>query len=101
MTDPRPTDEAPETDNSEQRDDGQAQQVAEDARVRGTDLAEDSEHGGKPNIGAVIPDDTPDLVDKMEEMDRSGRIDFDAFAGEPMMDDEENGMGETDSDEEE
>ena len=83
-------------DNAEQRDVGnQAQDVAEDARVRSTDLSEDSERGGRPNPAQIIPDDTPDLVERMEEMNRSGRIDNDAFAGEPQMDDEEDLLGPT------
>ncbi|KKW92411.1 MULTISPECIES: hypothetical protein [Sphingobium] len=83
-------------ENSEQADAGsQAQDVAEDARLRSTDRAEDSERGGRPNPAQIIPDDTPDLVEKMEEMNRSGRIDTDAFAGEPQMDDEEDSLGPT------
>ena len=86
----------PTEENSEQQDSGaQAQDVADDARVRSTDLAEDSERGGKPNPAQIIPDDTPDLVERMEEMNRSGRIDMDAFAGEPQMDDEEDSLGPT------
>lgn len=92
-------DETPET-NSEQADEGQAQDVAEDARVVNTDLSEESEHGGRPNPAAVIPDDTPDLVDKMNEMVRSGHIDNDAYAGEPQHDDEEDILGETDDEDE-
>jgi hypothetical protein len=84
-------------ENSEQADSGaQANDVADDARMRGTDLSEDSEHGGKANPAQIIPDDVPDLVDKMTEMNRSGRIDDDAYAGEPQMDDEEDELGETD-----
>ena len=87
-------------DNSEQRDTGaQAQDVADDARVRSTDLSEDSERGGRPNPAQIIPDDTPDLVERMEEMNRSGRIDNDAFAGEPQMDDEEDLLGPTEDEE--
>lgn len=81
-------------ENSEQADSGtQAHDVADDARRRGTDLAEDSVRGGTPNPARIIPDDTPDLVERMEEMNRSGRIDNDAFAGEPRMDDEEDMTG--------
>jgi len=94
-------DSAPELDNSEQDDEGQAQDVAEQARIRGTDMSEESEHGGKPNPAAIMPDDTPDLVDRMNEMVRSGRIDNDAYAGEPQHDDEEDRLGNTDSDEDE
>ena len=81
-------------ENSEQADSGsQANEVADDARTRATDQAEDSERGGRPNPAQIIPDDTPDLVERMEGMNRSGRIDMDAFVGEPQMDDEEDSSG--------
>lgn len=89
---------APETDNAEQRDDGQAQDVADDALREGSDLSEDSEHGGSANPAAITPEDAPDLVDTMNQMVSSGRIDNGAFAGEPMHDDEEEQLGRTDSD---
>jgi hypothetical protein len=80
----------PDAQNSEQAEKGtQAQDVAEDAQRAPTDLSEESEHGGRTNPAQIIPDDVPDLVDKMKEMDRSGRIDMDAFAGEDNMDDED------------
>lgn len=89
-------------ENSEQTDSGtQANDVADDARVRRTALSEESEHSGKSNRAQIIPDDMPDLVDRMNEMNRSGHIDNDAFAGEPMMDDEDDAFGDTDSDDEE
>ena len=79
----------PDAQNAEQAEAGsQAQDVAADARVAALDCAEDSEHGGKPNPAQIIPDDAPDLVDKMNEMNRSGQIDMDAFEGEEDMDDE-------------
>jgi hypothetical protein len=94
----RPT---PDTeDNSEQADAGtQAQDVAADAQARATDPAEDSERGGHANPAQIIPDDVPDLVERMNEMNRSGRIDMDAFAGEPQMDDEDDAFGTTEDDE--
>lgn len=85
-------------ENAEQTDEGQAQDIAQDALGRTGDLSEDSD---KPHNGdryAITPDDTPDLVDKMDEMVRSGHIDNDAFAGEPMHDDEEDRLGATDDD---
>jgi len=83
-------------ENSEQTEKGtQAQDVTESARNRATDLAEDSEHGGRPNPAQITPDDAPDLVDRMTDMVRSGHIDNDAFAGEPQMDDEEDVLGST------
>lgn len=90
----------PSEQNSEQDDAGsQANAVADDARMRATDLSEDSVHGGKPNPAQIVPDDVPDLVDKMKEMTRSGHIDNDAFAGEPQMDDEEDVLGDTENEE--
>lgn len=86
----RPAPDVEQEENSEQAD-GQAQanSVADAARTRSTDLSEDSERGGRPNPAQIIPDDTPDLVERMNAMERSGRIDMDAYAGEPRMDDEE------------
>jgi hypothetical protein len=92
---------APEMDNDEQRDADQAQDVADDAMDVDTDSYEESEHGGRSNPGAVMPDDVPDLVDTMNQMVTSGRIDNGAFAGEPMHDDEEDRLGQTDSDDDE
>lgn len=83
-------------ENSEQDESGaQAQDVADDARFRSVDVSEDSERGGRPNPAQIIPDDTEDLVEKMEAMNRSGRIDMDAYTGEPQMDDEEDILGDT------
>lgn len=97
----RPTPDKDYDENSEQADgDSQAQDVADDARARSTDLSEDSERGGRSNPAQIIPDDTEDLVEKMEAMNRSGRIDMDAFAGEPQMDDEEDYYGDTDDEDE-
>jgi hypothetical protein len=88
----------PDAQNAEQSEAGtQAQDVAADARVAANDLAEDSEHGGKTNPAQIIPDDVPDLVDKMVEMVRSGRIDSDAFAGEELMDDMDDDAGDEDN----
>lgn len=84
----RPTDElAPETENAEQDEDAeeQAQTVTEEARNRATGQGlKDSE---KVNSGDPS-DDEQDLVDRMRQMDRSGRIDMDAFEGEPNHDDD-------------
>lgn len=93
-------DSAPELDNDEQRDADQAQDVADDAMIVSTDLSEESEHGGKPDRTKVMPDDVPDLVDTMKQMVRSGQIDNGAYAGEPMHDDEEDRLGQTDNDDE-
>ena len=95
----RPGDEgAAEWVNREQLDEGQAQDVAEDALHPDRSGFGDSSHGGKPNPAQIIPDDVPDVVDRMNEMVRSGRIDNDAYRGEPAMDDEEEILGEEDVD---
>lgn len=91
-------DETPGEENLGQADDGQADAVADDALHLGDDPAEASERAGGGDRGALIPDDVPDLVDRMTEMVRSGHIDNGAFAGEPMHDDEEGYLGVTDDD---
>ena len=92
MDDPRfNADLAPEAHNSEQDDEGaQAQTVAEQALRGSGETFSDSEkvRGGDPGDG------TPDLVDHMNQMASSGRIDMSAFRGERSDDDEEGLYGE-------
>lgn len=90
----RHDDEAPEALNREQTDEGQAQDWAEAVRNPGPVLSDSRKAPGDP--ADLIPDDTPDLIDRMTEMVRSGRIDSDAYLGEPMHDDEEDILGDTD-----
>ena len=92
----RPTPDREMEENSEQADAGaQAQDVADDAVTRSIDLSEDSERGGRTDPAQLVPDDTEDLVEKMNAMNRSGRLDMDAYTGEPQMDDEEEFLGDT------
>ena len=86
-------------DNSPFPDAGEENGEQDEAGSQAQDVAEDSERGGRPNPAQILPDDTPDLVERMEEMNRSGRIDNDAFAGEPQMDDEEDILGPTEDEE--
>ena len=92
MDDPRLNDDlAPEAHNSEQDDEGaQAQTVADEALRGGRESLSDSEKvpGGEPDDG------TPDLVDHMNQMASSGRIDMSAFRGERSDDDEQGLYGE-------
>lgn len=92
---PRDTSPTQEADNREQDDSAtQAQTVADEARNRTSgDLSEDSEHGGSSDRTALTPDDTPDLIDRMEQMVSSGHIDMDAYRGEPAHDDEADSFG--------
>ena len=99
MTDPRTdrprqspertdADEAPELHNSEQDDEmEQSQSVADEALAgaaqKGSplDSVKDDEDSG------LMGDSTQDLIDRMRDMEQSGRIDMDAYRGEPNHDD--------------
>lgn len=88
-----PKDPALVEENSEQTDEGQAQDVASDAQH--LEETSGSERGGHADRYKLVPDDAPDLVDRMEQMVSSGIIDDGAFDGEPHHDDED----ESDEDE--
>ena len=83
----RMADLAPEMHNDEQDDHrSQAQQVARDARGTNAERSPiDSEKG--PNSSGLMNDSTQDTVDHMRDMESSGRIDMDAYNGEPNHDD--------------
>jgi hypothetical protein len=94
--DERPTDDqAPELHNAEQDDElEQSQTVAEEA-LRGEAREAsplDSIKNDEP--GEVMDDSSQDLIDKMRDMEQSGRIDMGAFAGEPNHDDNEDKYGD-------
>lgn len=92
MNDRKPN-AAPETLNREQEDEeAQAQTVADEALDRATSAfgLEDSE---KAKTGDDT-DDAQDLVDHMNQMERSGRIDMSAYRGERNDDDEDETYGE-------
>lgn len=83
---------APENRNAEQEEAGeQAQTLADEARGRspGEFATDDSE---KVSTGDDS-DDVEDLVDHMEQMVSSGRIDNSAYRGEPNLDDDEDKYG--------
>ena len=89
MIDEPKNNDAPETVNREQDDeDAQAQSVAEAARHE-RPLAEST----KANTGDES-DDVQDVVDHMHQMERSGKIDMDAYRGERSDDDEPGQLGE-------
>ena len=87
----RQADLAPETHNDEQDDHlSQAQEVAEEARNK------DGEASPLDSIkvgGGIDGTDSQDLIDKMRDMEQSGRIDMGAYRGEPNMDDNEDKYG--------
>lgn len=89
----RPDDLAPETVNDEQDDEeSQSQTVAEEAIARGTS-AQGLSDTEKVKSGTDDGDDVQDIVDHMNQMDRSGTIDMSAYDGEETMDDLENRYG--------
>jgi len=92
----RQSDLAPETHNDEQDDHrSQAQEVAEDAQqlTPRTDSPTESTKGD--NKSGLMNDSTQDTVDHMRDMESSGRIDMDAYRGEPNMDDNEDKYGKS------
>ena len=99
MTDqPRPSGErtsaeqAPELHTAEQDDElAQAQTVAQEAGYKD---AETSPLDSEKVTNGDDEDAAQDLIDKMRDMEQSGRIDMGAFAGEPNMDDNEDMYGE-------
>jgi len=102
MTDrPRPRDErpsaeeAPELHNAEQDDEfEQAQTLADEALRGGPREASPLDSVKNDEPGEVLDDSSQDLIDKMRDMEQSGRIDMDAYRGEPNLDDEDETFGE-------
>jgi len=86
---------APEMHNDEQDDHRmQAQEVSEEARrtTVTTQMPTESERG--PNGTGIFGNSTQDTVEHMRDMESSGRIDMNAFAGEPNFDDNVDKYGE-------
>jgi hypothetical protein len=75
---------APELDNSQQADDGQTQDVAAEAMNLSTN--DIGLHDTEKATGGYDDVDAQDLVDHMNQMVTSGRIDLSAFEGEPNHD---------------
>ena len=85
---------APEMHNDEQDDHrSQAQQVARDAQALTPNMGSPTESTKSKNSSGLMNDSTQDIVDHMRDMESSGRIDMDAFEGEPNMDDNEDKYG--------
>lgn len=85
---------APENHNDEQDDHrSQAQEVAEQARQLTPGTGSPTESAKSKNTSGLMNDSTQDLVDHMRDMESSGRIDMDAYQGEPNMDDNEDKYG--------
>jgi hypothetical protein len=106
MTDPRQSRidyNDPDRQNREQADEqAQAQAYAEAARhdAYHERASEGSDRDNRPDPTLITPDDTQDVVDHMTDMDHGGRIDMNAYAGEPESMDDEDGTGQTGAPEE-
>lgn len=87
--------EAPELHNAEQDDEaGQAQTLADEAIAGEAREASPLDSLKPDDEGEVMDDSSQDLIDKMRDMEQSGRIDMGAFRGEPNHDDEDETYGE-------
>jgi hypothetical protein len=86
--------QAPELHTAEQEDEQeQTQTVAEEARNKDGEASPlDSEKADED--GEILGDSSQDLIDRMRDMEQSGRIDMSAYRGEPNMDDDEDKYGE-------
>lgn len=79
---------APETHNDEQDDHrSQAQEVAEQAQDPKSRMASPTESAKSPNSANILGNSSEDTIDRMRDMENSGRIDMGAYEGEPNMDD--------------
>lgn len=79
---------APETHNDEQDDHrNQAQEVAAQARHVTSETTSPTESTKKADSSDPIGSSEQDTIDHMRDMESSGRIDMDAYAGEPNHDD--------------
>lgn len=84
----RMADLAPEMHNDEQDDHRmQAQEVSEEARRTTVTTRMPTESERDPNGSGIFGNPTQDTVDRMRDMESSGRIDMNAFAGEANHDD--------------
>ncbi|MEO1921467.1 MAG: hypothetical protein COW16_08660 [Sphingomonadales bacterium CG12_big_fil_rev_8_21_14_0_65_65_10] len=79
---------APETHNDEQDDHrSQAQEVTEQAETLTEETRSPTESEKGPNKSGLMGDSTQDTIDHMRDMESSGRVDMDAYRGEPNHDD--------------
>ena len=87
--------QAPELHNAEQDDElEQTQTVADEALSGGARDASPLDSIKNDEPGEIMDDSSQDLIDKMRDMEQSGRIDMGAFRGEPNHDDEDETYGE-------
>lgn len=92
----RMADLAPEMHNDEQDDHRmQAQEVSDEARPTTVTTRMPTESDRGPNGTGIFGNPTQDTVERMRDMESSGRIDMNAFAGEPNHDDNVDKFGKS------
>jgi hypothetical protein len=84
---------APELTGEDQEEEGTQAQTLADEALAGERSAFGLEDSEKVSTGDDS-DDVQDLVDHMNQMERSGRIDMDAYRGERNDDEEEGRYGD-------
>ena len=90
-----PAEQAPELHNAEQDDEPEQAQTLADEALAGSAREPSPLDSIKPDDeGEVMDDSSQDLIDKMRDMEQSGRIDMGAYRGEPNHDDEDETYGE-------
>jgi hypothetical protein len=90
----KPRADSEKTENAEQDDEaGQSQTVAGEALGGETNAPSPLDSVKHGNDSGLMDDSTQDLVDHMRDMEQSGRIDMDAYRGEPNHDDDEDKYG--------
>lgn len=94
----RQADLAPEMHNDEQDEHrSQAQEIAMQARDHRNAVASATESIKLAVPASVLAGQGQDMIDQMREMEDTGQIDMDAFAGEPNHDDNTTKYGDTSS----
>jgi len=74
--------------------------VADEALAGGARAASPLDSLKPDEPGEVMDDSSQDLIDKMRDMEQSGRIDMGAYRGEPNHDDEDETYGDVDDEDE-
>ena len=87
--------QAPELHNAEQDDElSQAHTLADEALAGGARHASPLDSVKPDAPDELMDDSSQDLIDKMRDMEQSGRIDMGAYRGEPNHDDEDGMYGD-------
>ncbi len=85
---------APEQHNDEQDDHrSQAHTISQDAQKLTQEVRSPTESEKGTRSSDILGNATQDMIDRMKDMESSGRVDMDAYAGEPNHDDNDGKYG--------